>query len=189
MGAGKTSRAKALGSVLAIIGSTALASSMGSVSSLVLLAAAAVLYSPICERIPILSSEARLQDRIDQQMRGGMELVAELSVSVVPQRLKNGGWRISGGGAPDAWWGKAQTFLDEATNIDARAGKCRTEHPPNDRRSRPRRAHRGPPTASCLAVGRQSLTRTRSLPMLRPSKSSARVSTATSMPPSTIVSS
>jgi hypothetical protein len=58
-----------------------------------------------------------LRGRIDDLMRRGMEVVDELSEPVVPEETSSGVWKISGGGAPDEWWDKADDFFQEARRL------------------------------------------------------------------------
>lgn len=58
-----------------------------------------------------------LRRRIDELMRRGMNVVDELSESVVPEETKPGVWQISGGEAPEEWWKKADDLFQEARNL------------------------------------------------------------------------
>lgn len=67
-------------------------------------------YEPINDSSRTLDPAPEdLRDQLDSLMREGIELVAELSVSVEPEQT-NGGWKLEGGGAPDDWWEKADDF-------------------------------------------------------------------------------
>lgn len=55
--------------------------------------------------------------RIDALMREGIDVVAELSVPVQPERTASGHLEVSGEGAPDDWWEKANVFLQGATDL------------------------------------------------------------------------
>lgn len=57
------------------------------------------------------------RQEIDALMREGMDLVAELSPSVQPERLPGGGLKVSGGDAPDEWWEKASAFFTRSTDL------------------------------------------------------------------------
>jgi hypothetical protein len=46
-----------------------------------------------------------------------MDVVDELSESVVPEETTQGVWQISGGDAPDEWWEKADDLLQEARSL------------------------------------------------------------------------
>jgi len=50
-----------------------------------------------------------LPHRIDDLHRDGIDLLAELSVPVKPEK-RHGGWRISGEDPPSEWWDKADGF-------------------------------------------------------------------------------
>jgi hypothetical protein len=54
-----------------------------------------------------------LRGQIDELMRRGMDIVAELSEPVVPEESRPGTWQISGGDAPEEWSEKANTFFQE----------------------------------------------------------------------------
>lgn len=50
-----------------------------------------------------------LAEQIDTFMREGIDLVAEFSESVEPEKTDDG-WKLEGGDAPDEWWDKADDF-------------------------------------------------------------------------------
>lgn len=60
---------------------------------------------------------ANLRGQIDELMRRGMDIVAELSEPLVPKQPKSGGWEISGGDAPDEWWEKADAFFQDGRTL------------------------------------------------------------------------
>jgi hypothetical protein len=117
VGRGNPTNARALGSTLAAFGVASLVALDGLTGALAVLVIAAILWLPIYSRVPVLGDEFRLQDHIDQQMRKGMDLVAELSVPVRPTKAANGTWEISDGGPPAAWWDKTQEYVDQATAL------------------------------------------------------------------------
>lgn len=58
-----------------------------------------------------------LRGQIDELMRQGMEVVAELSEHVVPEETNDRVWTIGGGDAPDEWWEKADHFFQAAQTL------------------------------------------------------------------------
>jgi len=58
-----------------------------------------------------------LRRRIDELMIRGIDVVDELSKSVIPQETGSGVWMISGGDAPDEWWEKADEVFQEARSL------------------------------------------------------------------------
>ena len=58
---------------------------------------------------PSIPLPADLPAQIDDLMREGMNLVKELEAPVEPRKV-DGGWKVEGSDAPDAWWEKADDF-------------------------------------------------------------------------------
>lgn len=86
-----------------------LAFEMGEVPHLFVALARRLDYEPITDYSPASSPPpADLADQLDSLMRDGIDLVAELSEPVRPEKTE-GGWKLDGG-APFSWWEKADGF-------------------------------------------------------------------------------
>jgi hypothetical protein len=68
-------------------------------------------------RAPGAPPPVDLRRQIDELMRRGMDIVAELSEPAVPTEPTPGVWKLSGGDAPDGWWDKADDFLQECRTL------------------------------------------------------------------------